>query len=233
MEAYRTEEEQLEALRRWWREHGRTTLLLVVIVVAAVFGYRAWTQQQHAQREHEAGIYQSLLNADQQLQQPEATADQRRTAQHLARTLREEYPRSIYARLAALYQAKYAAEDGQHEAAEQALNWVIEQRSGDAFAQLARLRLASLYYGQGELERALSTLDAGEPGSYAAAYAALEGDIHYAQGNLDAARTAWQQAAAAGAGLAEPVQDPVLQLKLDNIAVPAMPSSPATDREGA
>lgn len=95
------------------------------------------------------------------------------------------------------------------------------------------MRLASLYYGQGELERALSTLDAGEPGSYAAAYAALEGDIHYAQGNLDAARTAWQQAAAAGAGLAEPVQDPVLQLKLDNIAVPAMPSSPATDREGA
>ena len=42
MESYRTEEEQVEALRRWWNENGRSTLFVIVVVLAGTFGWQGW-----------------------------------------------------------------------------------------------------------------------------------------------------------------------------------------------
>lgn len=237
MEAYRTEEEQLEALRRWWREQGRSTLLIIAVAIAAVFGYRAWSEQQAEYRQQVAGLYQGLLSADQQLDQGEPTAGQLQTARHLAKTLRDEHGDTTYARLAALFQAKYALRDDQPDAAAAALQWVIQQDSADALAQLARLRLARVHYAQGDAEAALAALDSGDPGSYAAAYSALRGDVLHAGGDIDGATAAWRQSATLAGELAEPVRDPVLQLKLDNVAaadgaVPAAAAESANaDRE--
>lgn len=218
MEAYRTEEEQLEALRRWWREQGRSTLLIIALAVAGVFGYRAWSQQQQDQLQQVAAIYQGLLSADQQLQQGSATPEQRQTARHLAASLRDEHARTVYARFAALFQAKYAVQDGDIEAAGDALQWVVERKPGDALAQLATLRLAHLHYAQGDYLRTLELLGSGDAGSYAAAYEALRGDVLHAQGDVDGAAAAWRRSAEQAAGLTDPVRDPVLQLKLDNVA---------------
>ena len=38
MESYRTEEEQVEALKRWWDENGRSTMTAVVLALVAGFG---------------------------------------------------------------------------------------------------------------------------------------------------------------------------------------------------
>lgn len=232
MEAYRTEEEQLEALRRWWREQGRTTLLIIAVAIAGVFGYRAWTQQQQEQLQQVAAIYQGLLSVDQQLQQGAATPEQRQTARHLAGTLRDEHARTVYARFAALFQAKYAVQDGDIEAAEAALQWVIERKSNDTLAQLANLRLAHLYYSQEDYARTLEVLDSRDAGSYAAAYDALRGDVLYAQGDADGAAQAWQRSSRQAAGLADPLRDPVLQLKLDNVAAEHGPSGQGAPEHG-
>ena len=218
MEAYRTEEEQLEALRRWWREHGRSTLLIIALAVAGIFGYRAWTHQQQDQLQQVAAIYQGLLSADQQLQQGSATPEQRLTARHLASSLREEHARTVYARFAALFQAKYAVEDGDVDVAESALQWVIERKSGGALAQLATLRLAQLNYAQGDYARTLEILDSKDAGSYAAAYESLRGDVLHAREDTEGATAAWQRSSELAAGLADPVRDPLLQLKLSNVA---------------
>ena len=42
MEEYRTEEEQVEALRRWWDENGRSTIAAIVIALSVGFGWQAW-----------------------------------------------------------------------------------------------------------------------------------------------------------------------------------------------
>ena len=34
MEEYRTEEEQVEALRRWWNENGRSTIVAIIVALA-------------------------------------------------------------------------------------------------------------------------------------------------------------------------------------------------------
>jgi len=227
MEAYRTEEEQLEVLRRWWREQGRMIVLAVAVAVIAVFGYRAWSQHQQGQQEEVARLYQSLLTADQQLGQPGATEDQLRTARHLARSLREDHGRSVYGRFGALFEARYALQLGQPGEARQALSWVMERSPGDGLDQLARLRLAQLHYGADELDQALAVLEGGELGSLRSASLSLQGDIHYARGDREQARQSWQQAAMAAAQLVEPARDPVLQLKLDDVAPPEDSWQPA------
>ena len=46
METFRTEEEQVEAIKRWWQENGKSTVLGVAIAMAAVFGWRGWNDYQ-------------------------------------------------------------------------------------------------------------------------------------------------------------------------------------------
>ena len=52
MEQYRTEEEQVEALRRWWNENGKSTVAVIVIALAAGLGWQAWQRESGNQRRH-------------------------------------------------------------------------------------------------------------------------------------------------------------------------------------
>ena len=38
-----TEEEQIEALKRWWDENGKQVVLAIVLTVGGYFGWQAWT----------------------------------------------------------------------------------------------------------------------------------------------------------------------------------------------
>ncbi len=42
MSEMRTEEEQVEALKDWWKENGRSLLLGVALALAIVFGWKGW-----------------------------------------------------------------------------------------------------------------------------------------------------------------------------------------------
>ena len=40
MEQYRTEEEQVEALKKWWEENGRSTVVAVIVALGLGFGWQ-------------------------------------------------------------------------------------------------------------------------------------------------------------------------------------------------
>ena len=63
VESYRTEEEQVEALRRWWEENGRSTIVAIVVALAAGFGWQAWKGYNQDNIEGASNIYQSLLQS--------------------------------------------------------------------------------------------------------------------------------------------------------------------------
>ena len=44
-----SEEEQIEAFKRWWAENGLQTLLSIVLVVGGYFGWQGWQQHQQDQ----------------------------------------------------------------------------------------------------------------------------------------------------------------------------------------
>jgi predicted negative regulator of RcsB-dependent stress response len=64
VEQYRTEEEQVEALRRWWNENGKSTVAVIVIALAAGLGWQAWQRESGNQREQASDLYQALLRAN-------------------------------------------------------------------------------------------------------------------------------------------------------------------------
>lgn len=217
----RSDDEQLEALKNWWRENGKSTVLIIAGAIALVFGYQAWDQQRERSRDQASTLYQNLLTADAQARQGEDTD----TARHLARTLREEFPRSGYARFGALFEARYALEASDVAEAEEALEWALRRGERDGVGLLARLRLAQLLHARGEHQAALDRLEGVEPGAFAFAYENLRGDIFHAQGDLEAARTAWQRASMLAATLDSPLTDPLLEMKLRDLPATAQEDS--------
>ena len=147
MEPYQSEDEQLEALKRWWKENGQSTVIGVVAAIVIVFGWRGWQDHQQGQSEAASQLYTSLLEADRLATENDK---QRATASHLAQQLKTEYPASGYAVMAALHSARYAVMNEQWSEAEQQLQWVLDEAKADDLKMVASYRLAKIRYQQGE-----------------------------------------------------------------------------------
>ena len=102
MDQYRTEEEQVEALRRWWDENGRSTIAAIVVAVAVGFGWQAYKSNDQQKQENASDLYQSMLQG---MGQTGATAEQEETVVDIAEQLKGDYSGSTYAQFAALHLA--------------------------------------------------------------------------------------------------------------------------------
>ncbi len=228
MSDYQSDDEQLEAIKRWFRENGRTAFAAVAIAAVAVFGFLNWQQRQGQQQEASALQYQSLLEASRQLDQ-QSTPDMLATAQHLADGLINDYPKTTYAQFAALFKAKIAVQAADLAAAQTQLQWVLDHNPSPEISALAQLRLARVLVAKDDAKGALALLDESHAGSYAFAYAELKGDISLAAGDSAAARTAYERAQDLEHKLQNPVNDPLLEFKLHDLpAGSAAASSPPT-----
>jgi len=218
-ESYQTEDEQVEALKKWWKENGKSTLLTIIVAIAAVFGYQGWEKQQQAEVDAASAIYQNLLTATGG-QNGIATATQTATANHLADTLKSDFPSSTYARFAALYKAKLAVDAKDLTGAEQELQWVLASGPSAEITLQAKLRLSRVLSAQGQYDEALAQLQ-GDTGTYATAYEEAKGDIYVAQGNNADAALAYQKALELQQQGTNPGSNPLLSLKIQQLATQA------------
>ncbi|MEZ5572695.1 MAG: tetratricopeptide repeat protein [Halioglobus sp.] len=222
MAQYSTDEEQLEALRRWWNENGRSTVAAVVIALAAGFGWQTWQASQLRQQEQASDIYQTMLRTI----SAQESADGSQAGVELAEQLKSEYSNSSYAQFAALHLAAMAVRNDNLADAEAELRWVLGKAdSGSDIAQIAQLRLARVIAAAGDSDKALTILDKAEPGPYGASYALARGDILLATQQRDAAREAYTLALALASTDAQGVNLLVLKQKLQSLT-PIPPSSP-------
>ncbi len=197
MESYRTEEEQVEALRNWWKENGRSTIVGIVLALGLGFGWQAWQQSREQAAENASLLYQQMLEQLGAQLSPGEAANDSDKAKEIAEQIKEAYRGSVYAQFAALHLARLAVNEGRLEAAEQELRWVLSMASsGDDVHQLAQLRLARVVAAQGDPEGALAMLE-GARTELVASYALTRGDILMAQGREDDARIAYETAVAA------------------------------------
>ncbi|MEM9254568.1 MAG: tetratricopeptide repeat protein [Pseudomonadota bacterium] len=211
MESYRTEDEQVEALRRWWQENGRSTVIAIVVAVSGALGWQAWQGHQVDRQEDASNLYQSMLTL---LGQGAESSDQ---IAALADQLKEDFGNTTYAQFAALQLASQAVKVGDLTAAESQLRWVLTKAAkGSDVAQLAQLRLARVIAESGETEQALVIL-AEDPGAYAASYAVARGDVLLADGRRQEALASYNEAliAASTGGLG--VSLPSLQVKIQSL----------------
>ncbi len=214
MAEMRTEEEQVEALKRWWQENGKTLLLTLAIALALVFGWRTWQERQATEAANASAMYQNLVQAVSLSLAAEGTDAQVATAEHLASGLKTDYEGSAYATLGSLLMARVAVEQGQLDEALAQLEWVLSHEPSDAQRTVAIMRKAQIMGQQGQSSEALALLDALEPGSFDASYQELRGDLLLSAGKAVEARDAYRLAAEAAetAGVR-----PLLTMKLENL----------------
>lgn len=201
------EQEQLAELKAWWASYG-TLLLGALLVVALGFagwrGYEAWRGKQAITASTLFDAAQSALEAKDEAKLKTAVS-----------TLTDQYPRTLYASMAALDAAKHYAEAGDLKSAEAQLQWVVDRSSSDESRALARLRLAGLMLDQQRYDDGLKVLDqAGAPAAFEPLFADRRGDLYVAMKKPDEARKAYQAALEKLSPQSSALRN-VVQLKLD------------------
>lgn len=228
--SYQSEEEQVEALKRWWAENGKSTVVGVVVAVAAVFGWQGYQKQQQAKVDVASVTYQNMVTAAFGANgQPDEK--QIATAVHLAEGLKQDFPKTTYAQFAALYKARFAVEAGKLDDAEAELRWALERAQEPEIALQIKLRLARVLYARGELEAALEYLQQDNAEGYASGFEEVKGDIYHAQGQNELALSAYEKALELNRTAKIPVNNPLLQLKLQQLK--SLLGSPAAEAAGA
>jgi predicted negative regulator of RcsB-dependent stress response len=209
----RTEEEQLEALKNWWKENGRSLMIGLAVAVSAVLGWQGWQSYTENQATQAAWLYQNMLEAVAS-ELDENPDPQVETILHLGDRLKSEHAKSTYAQYAAMMLARAAVHQQDYDTALEELDWVLARAKEDDLKRVATLRKARVLLAAGQADQASGLLSGFEPGSFSAIYYELLGDIAFSQGDLVAAVSAYDQAISV-AGNA-PI-GPVLQMKRDDL----------------
>lgn len=213
MSSHLNDEEQLEALKRWWREHGVQWLLIIVVGVGGWFGWNYWQDHREARAQAASLAYTQLLN--QASQGGTLDAERLNALHNTADALREEFSGSVYAHYAALLQARLAVDVGDYQAAADYLRMVIDSRADEATVLLARVRLARVLGSAGDAEEGLRVLDAADPKDFAAQFAEVRGDLLMLNGDAAGAAAAYTEALKLGDASAV---SPLLELKLERLS---------------
>lgn len=222
MATYGSDEEQVEALKRWWNDNGTSLLVGIAVVLVVFFGVRQWQSAQVSNSGVASDLYQQIADlAVASITQP-TTEETLLGAQAIYATLKSEHPDSIYTRYAALAVARFAVEHDELDLAAAELQWLLDSpklgvlnEADEELLLTARGRLARIRLSQGMPQEALDLIRAVEPGAFAGSYAEIEGDALLALGQNDAAREAYERALAT-IGTGNPV---LLQLKLQDLGV--------------
>ena len=203
MEIYTDEEQQVEAIKRFWNEYGKAILGGVVIGLGSLYGWRFYQAEQRANAE-------ALSNSYAQLVQKQASDDDFLAE---AQTFITEQGSNNYAVFAALLAAKEAVSADNFAEAIKQLSWVQQNSKDVNVKAIAQLRLARVQRQTGDYTAALATLEQAVPTNFVGQQAELKGDVLQATGDLVAAKAGYQLAFS-NAG--ENTQ--LLQIKLDELA---------------
>ncbi|WP_428239776.1 YfgM family protein [Gynuella sp.] len=211
---YDTDEEQIEALKKWWHQYGNTLIVAIIVFIAGYFGINYYQHGVQSTKEQASDVYQKLV--DMNIENQTLSAEQKGDAEKLIEQLKSDYDKSTYAVFAAMYGAKFDVEAQDLDAALTELQWALEHNKDDALGKTLRLRIARIQLTQGKTDEALKTI-AVDAGAQVANFEELRGDIYLAMGKVDDARTAFQLAY--NDAKEKQLNRPVLEMKLNDLAV--------------
>jgi predicted negative regulator of RcsB-dependent stress response len=214
---YETEEQELEALKKWLKENGPSLVIGLVIGVGGLFGWRFYLDYKTNHSAEASDRYQSVLQQVATNKVDEFTAVQ-------ADQLRKDFADTPYAVLGSLAQARYEYSDGNDEQALSHLDWAIKNASSPELENTARLRKARILLAQKKYDEAGAILEKAYPAGYTAAYEELKGDLYLAQGDVDKARAAYDKAISAS-----PSSSRWLRLKRQDLGDPSTGATEQND----
>ena len=204
MEQFQTEEQQVEAIKQFWKENGTVLVGGFAAGLAAFVGFNFYKDSKLESEMAASDRFQTVVEL--------AEADKAQFLQQGDKFIQENGD-SSYAALTALALAKDAADEKAWDKVAGHLQTAIDKAPSAEIKAIATIRLARVQVQQNELEKALSTLSAQLPNAFNATVEEIKGDIYVMQDKKALARNAYQAAIDADASSS----NPSLQMKLDDL----------------
>jgi len=200
-----TEEQQVEAIKKFWHDNGNAVIAGLVIGLGGFIGFNLYKDHKLEQETQVADAYQSIV---------ENAAQDSSTFANSAKTFIAENGDSSYVTLTAFALAKTAVDAKDWPEAEKQLTLAAEKAQDAGIKSIALVRLARVLIQQEKYAEALAELGKSTPTSFLASVEELKGDVYLAQGKKELARNAYQAALDAD----NQAGNQALQMKLDDLA---------------
>ena len=168
MDVYKTEEEQVQAIRQWWKDNSVSLIAGIVIGVVVLSGYKYWTVSKQNQAQQASVIYSEILSS---------SNDKTKNTE----VLKTDYSATPYAALATLLLAKDNVNANELEKAVSQLKWVVDNNNDEGIQHVAQQRLARVYLSQNNIESAEALIKGIKGNGFAAGYSEIRGDINFAK----------------------------------------------------
>ncbi|MBW1215257.1 YfgM family protein [Pantoea allii] len=205
MEVYSNENEQVDALRRFFANNGKALAVGVVIGIAALGGWRYWSSHQQDSAKTVSAEYQKVTSA-MQAGKPETLEAVNTFASENSNT---------YGALAALDLAKQYVDSNQLDKAATLLQNGLKDTKDANLQAVINLRLARIQLQQNQADAALKTLDGVKGDGWTAIVADIRGEALLSKGDKQGARDAWSKGVESDAS---PALKQMMQMKMNNLS---------------
>ena len=208
MDEIRTEDEQVEALKKWWKQNGTSVIVAVAVALSAVGGYKYWQGQKLQSAWKASDEYKYVTEQMQKAKKEEGDVKR-------AEALLSEHKGTVYADFTTLQLAKAAVEKEDYDTALNYLNSALAQAQSKQMKPIISFRIAQVQFAKGEHDKALTTLAGISDKGQKAAVKELEGDIYNAKGDAVKALSSYKESIALQGDEAD--ANKTLQLKYKNL----------------
>ena len=195
IDVLRTEEEQITAIKGWFRQYGLWLILAIVLSLVLFFAYHQYKEYKIQQKAAVAEQYFSVLEDYNQLQNNTDDALYLQRFVEKVQTLKTANPESLYAQYAALFLAKFSISKENYKEAEKELSWVLKYRGEDQIIKpIVILRLTDLFITTKQYDKAIALLEKENSAALAHIFYEKKGDILQLKKSYKEALTAYNVA---------------------------------------
>lgn len=205
MEVYTTDNDQVDAVRRFFSENGKALAVGVVLGIGALVGWRYWQSHQNTAMTEASSAYQQASDA-----LSANSADGVALAEKFV-----QGNKNNYGVLAGLELAHHFVEQNEFDKAAQQLTQALGQTKDENLLSLINLRLARLQLQLKKPDEALKTLDTVQGEGWTAMAQDVRGDALLSKGDISGARAAYSKGVESNASQA---LQALLRMKLNNLS---------------
>jgi len=203
VEQFATEEQQVEAIKRFWKDNGMAIIIGAVLGLGALWGWRYYSENQIVSKEAASLEYQAVVESLQNDGGIERATE-----------FASEYADSGYAPLMGLILAQQAIDDNDFDKALDHLN-TAASNGDEAVSALAYIRIARIQLAQNDADQALETAAKITGEAFTTQVETIKGDAYSLLADFAKARLAYSAAVDADQ------TNRTAKMKLDNLAVAA------------
>jgi predicted negative regulator of RcsB-dependent stress response len=206
---YMTEQEQIEQLKAWVKQYGMTIIAGILMAVAILGIWHYWERYRTNMLTHASSIYDEMLVLRSQNEGAETSVQAEKLISH--------YPRTPYAKMAALMLARDSVVNRNYPEAIKQLTWVVDNSSVPSIREIAKIRIARIYLEEKKPDDAFAILKKVDSKSFTGLVDEIKGDAYLLQNDPVKAKESYQLAIQA-LPKEDVTQAPLLQIKLDNLS---------------